>query len=213
LKKKIICIFPHGYFSFGSQICGGFTIPGTKCIAPLLYNTPFISEYLHRIGCRPCDKITTKKIMENGENLYISPGAFNELYMMKNYQYNIYVPKGFIKLCIDYEYMIYPCFSFGENETFSTINFPEKYWNLLEKITRYIKLPFLIAFSKRFIIPNKVPIWTVYGNPIKCTNKSKIDDVHTKICDELKWTYEKYINKYCDENNLDRNKYSLRIFF
>jgi 2-acylglycerol O-acyltransferase 2 len=211
-KKNIISIFPHGFLSLGLHICGGLATEGIKCIASLFFYLPFLSEYIYRIGCRPCDGKTVKKMMENNENIYIVPGAFNELYMMKKYQYNIHVPKGFIKLCIDHEYTIYPCFSFGENESYSTINFPEKYWDSLKKITRYVKLPFLIVYSRMIILPNKVPIWTVYGNPIKCTKYSKIDDIHKDVCDELKIVYDKYIGEYCKENGLNVEKYSLRLF-
>jgi len=201
--KSLLACFPHGLF------CGGFVmgsnIVENKCISNLVLTIPIFGDICKTIF-KSISKDSMKLIMSKGESLSLLPGGFNEIYMMENYKYNIYIPSGFIALAIKYNYTIYPMLSLGENETYNTIPIPKSMFGYLKRFIKVIPIPIIIPFGKWMtFIPITVPIITYYGNPINCENEfmddKSIENVKDKIIFELQSIFDENIEKYCEYRN------------
>ncbi len=217
-QKIMFAHFPHGMFCAGFAANGGLDKSYIKCITPILLNIPIFGDYLKYMNFKSCSKQNMCKLMKAGDNIMLLPGGFYEVFMMKNYEYNIYVPKGFINLCVKHGYTIYPCLTLGENETYKTITIPKFMWNLVKKFLNYIKLPLIIAFGKWnsfFILPT--PLTTIYGDAIDCTPKDDstinetVDRIHKEVIKSLNKAFYSNIDEYCLTNGFDKNLYSMEI--
>ena len=215
-NKVLFAHFPHGLFCGGFNINGGQGTKYIKCIARELINIPIFGDLLKYLKYTSCDKHNMHKLMKKSENIMLLPGGFHEVFMMTNYEYNLYVPKGFIVLCLKHEYTIYPCLTLGENETYNTITVPKKLWVNIRNILKYFKFPFILAFGRwmTFFAKN-TPLTTIYGNPICCIDNKdgtdQIDRIHKEVIQSLKNSFDNNIVKYCKSNSFDQSKYSIVI--
>jgi hypothetical protein len=222
--KKILCAeFPHGIFCCGyvhnlmylNQNLGNFR----HVLFPFLLDIPFWGDILKMVDAIRSNKSTVAQYMERGENIHILPGGFHEICLTENFCYNIYVPSGFIAMCIKYKYSIIPVLNLGENETMYVLKIPEKIYNCISKyIFKVIKIPVFIGFGKYFTpIPENVTIWTIYGDPIECvqsddeTFEKAVDRIKKVMQVELQRLFDRNIKEYCKVNNTDESLYKLKI--
>lgn len=196
--KVLISVFPHGLFCWGFGILGGFkfTYNYYKAITYILLRIPLFGYWLEKLNCISVDKKSMENLMINDHNIMFLPGGFNEILTTRNFEYNIYIPIGFIVLSCKHEYSILPCFSLGENEIQSVLSPPKVLWPHLFKFIK--KIPFPLAIPYWF---HRVPIWTIMGNEIKCQKNDDPNDIRDKIEIELKRVFNENIVKYCHYRN------------
>lgn len=197
-SKMLISVFPHGIFCWGFGILGGFncSYSSYKVITNILLKTPLIGYWLEKINCIGVDKPSMTKVMNNDNNIMILPGGFNEIMTTRKFEYNIYIPIGFIVLSCKHEYSIMPCLSLGENEVHSVLTFPKFLWPYIFKFLRKIPLPLALPYWFR-----RVPVWPIRGNVIKCQNTDDPNDIRDKIKIELERIFNENINEYCEFRN------------
>lgn len=208
-NKSLIACFPHGVF------CQGFIITGLlyknyiKFVTSILINIPIFGYFLKYYNTKSASKSIFLNYMKQDNKLLLLPGGFNELFMTKKYEYNLYIPTGFIALCIKNEYNIYPCLFLGENELFDTITIPKQYWDYCFKLMKIVQIPLNFLYS---IIPKKVPIHIIYGEKIKCNKIDSIEHIRDQIKNQLTLMFNSNIKEYCKLYNFDHTKYKLNIY-
>lgn len=197
-SKLLISVFPHGVFCWGFGMLGGFksTYKYYKAITCVLLRIPILGYILDKLNCVCVDKKSMEDLMVNDNNIMFLPGGFNEIISVCNFEYNIYIPIGFIILSCKHEYSILPCLSLGENETHSVFSFPKVLWPQLFKIIKKIPLPLTIPYWL-----HRVPIWSIMGNKIQCQKGDNPNDIRDKIEIELERIFNENINTYCDYRN------------
>ena len=197
-SKTMISVFPHGIFANNFNLIGGAKA-GTsfkKCISSILINIPIFGYLLEKLDFVDISKTTLNNLMQKKENIMILPGGFNEVFMTKPYEYNIFIPRGFIKYACKYNYTIIPVLSLGENETFYAITPPKFLYNFLFKFLTYIPVPLALPFSS-----NIVPIKIFYGEKIICNPEDDIEIIRNKMIEEIKNIFHKNIEKYVKYRN------------
>lgn len=218
-SKILYAEFPHGIFCFSFFINYAFLHPCKNCIFDLLVEMPVFGDFVKMYGATGCKKELVKKHMKNNENIHLLPGGFHEICSIKNFEYNLYVPTGFIALCLQYNYTIVPIINIGENETYYILPLHRKVYNFIYRyVFKFIKIPIFIGIGKYFtLMPIKRTIWSIYGDPIECkldkdeTTNEAIYRIRKTICLDLVKMFENNIQKYCDENKYDYKKYKIQI--
>lgn len=214
--KIIITTFPHGMFCIGYNASGGFKAGCNyyKAVSNILMRLPILNVWLQKLNYTSIDKNNIIKIMEKGDNISILPGGFNELIILRKYQYNIYIPTGFIALACKYGYTIKPCLSLGENETFSALSPPKFMWKYLFRLMKVVTLPLSIPYWL-----HRVPIVTLYGEPIECKPGDNVLEIREKLVNILTKLFDDNIVDYCNYRNslkiqpiVNVNNYSINFY-
>lgn len=214
--NTLITIFPHGMFCVGYSM-SGCVKAGTKyykAVSNILLSLPMFSSWMRKLKFTSIDKNNMKTIMERGDNISILPGGFNEILLLRKYEYNIYIPTGFIALSCKYGYTIKPCLSLGENETFSTLSPPKFLWKYLFRIMKVIPVPLSIPYWV-----HRVPVVILYGEPIECHPGDNISEIRDKLIVTLTKLFEDNIENYCNYRNklkiqpsVNVNDYSIHFY-
>ena len=215
-NKSLVTVFPHGIFCVG--FCSIYHPSLYKCISDILLYSFGFGDFVQTMDHTSCSKNNMNYMMSNQKNLILLPGGFHDIYMIKNYEYNIYIPKGFINLAKKHEYTIYPVLSLGENESFKIFPVSSKYYPILKKIIKLVPIPF--ASGLGYIIPwvpFRIPVVTYTGTPINCNDFTTINEIHEKIKEELTNIFTKNIENYCLLCNqkgysVSPEQYSIRFF-
>ena len=212
--KNLFTYHPHGIFCSGFSAGIGFQLNEIKkCVSRLILILPIFGDYIRFANFVRANKNVFSKYMQSNDNLVILPGGFNEVFMTRKYEYNIYVPTGFIAMCIKHEYTIRPVLCLGENELYDTISLPKRLWKYMFNITKYITLPFIFFYGRLCtMMPYASPITIIYGTPIHCIKTDSVDNIYSKYCQELTTIFTSNIGTYCEKHGFDPKKYSFQIY-
>jgi hypothetical protein len=167
----MIAMGPHGIF------CSGWTVNMIMhkdfegkdykfLVSSQLMKVPIISDIMKFFGGDSVDKESMIKIMKKGQNLALMPGGFEESTIFQNGKHRLFIKdrKGFIKYALQYNYKIYPAYTFGEEQCF--FSFP--YLLPLRLLINKLKLPSVLFLSKNLLFPNdECEILTVFGRAIE----------------------------------------------
>jgi 2-acylglycerol O-acyltransferase 2 len=87
-------------------------------------------------GLRDNRRHTIEQLMERGESVCMTPGAFQEATLMQTGKDRVVLQqrKGFVKFCLRHGYRLHPVYTFGESDTYRTIGGFEKVRLRLNKI-------------------------------------------------------------------------------
>ena len=124
--RTLVVMHPHGIFTFGTFLClinpvnDGMTLAGSDV---------FDWFFLHKIYCmmfgkilRGCSKAVVTDLMKRKVcTIGLIPGGFIEASLTKASANRMYIPKGFIKLCMTHGYTPEAVLVLGENLTYSNI--------------------------------------------------------------------------------------------
>jgi hypothetical protein len=221
-KKLLYAEFPHGIFTAGFMIN---SLEGDKhniknAVSDAMYHCPFAGDLAKLFGGTPCNKINLNCLMEQGENIHLMPGGFNEILLTENYTYNLYVDTWFIAMCVKHNYNIIPVLNIGENETYCIYKLPRSIYRLIfNYIYKYIKLPVFFALGKNFTLaPYNTNIWSLYGKPIECGVRDNeeihhaVERIQQRICRNLKDLFYENIHLFCKKYDLDPKMYKINIY-
>ena len=200
-SKKLIVTFPHGLVCIGYMLAGSisYKMNFKKCVSILLFYLPLIGDYIRTINFTSCKKTNVISLMKKKENIMLLPGGFNELYMTCKYEYNIFIPYGFISLAIRYNYTIIPILSLGENETFDCLTLHKRSWHYIKYIMKYITVPLIIPYKE-----NRIPVINYQGEDIVCNKDDDVYVIHSKIKNSILNLFKNNIKEYVDyRNNLN----------
>lgn len=173
--------------------------------AQLLLNLPIIGDQLMWVQAAPANPASMKKLMNDGKNLCILPGGFQEATVCKYGEHIVYMKKrkGLIKYCLRYGYNMYPVYTFGEERLYYTLTAFEKFRIWLSEFN----FPGAVFVSSKFwwcfpFMPNNdVELTTIVGKPIqlpKIENPSneEVDKWHSAYMERLQEHFEEYKKKY-----------------
>ncbi|ETO28625.1 hypothetical protein RFI_08505 [Reticulomyxa filosa] len=125
--------------------------------------------------------------------------------------------KGFVKVALVHGASLVPVFGFGENDLYSQVSNPKGSFirKLQEKLQQRLGFAIPIfrgrgVFQYNFgLLPNRIPIDIVFGEPIKCPKlmpeeitKEIIDKYHKEYMMALKELFDAYKEKFYHESQL-----------
>jgi hypothetical protein len=181
-------------FCIGYAISGGGCKAGAKyykAISSILLSLPMFNTWVRKLNFTSIDKNNMKTIMEQGDNISMLPGGFNEMLLLRK-----------------------PCLSLGENETFSTLSPPKFMWKYLFRMMKVIPVPLSIPYWI-----HRVPVVMLYGEPIECHPGDNIPEIRDKLIVTLTKLFEDNIENYCKYRNdlkikpsVNVNDYSIHFY-
>jgi 2-acylglycerol O-acyltransferase 2 len=200
--NSLFAFHPHGVMSFGTSLSmakNDVLYDSILCGSRALLNLPISGIFARLMGIEGVNNSRFKDIMKSGHNIAFLPGGFEEATLTTYDRERVFIKnrKGFIKYALDYGYKIYPCYTFGENRLFYTLNLMEQFRLMLNRF----KLPGTFFFSKYLLLPNDdVDILTIIGKPIiipKINNPTNedIDKYHSIYINTLQELFDKYKSK------------------
>ncbi|CAG02909.1 unnamed protein product [Tetraodon nigroviridis] len=183
-KNYILGYHPHGimcagaFATFGTDTCR-FTevFPGVKptlAVLAGLFMIPVFREYLMSGGLCPVSKSSLVHLLSRSgkgnavviviggaaESLASSPGANTVVVRQR---------KGFVRMALEFGADLVPVYSFGENELFQQVIFPDgslgrRLQDLFKKVMGFA--PCLFIGERMALVPYKIPLTIVVGKPI-----------------------------------------------
>lgn len=183
-KNYILGCHPHGIMSVGAFSCFstdscGFAeaFPGVRprlAILAGLFRIPLLRDYIMCAGLYPVSKPSLVHLLSKrgkgnavviviggaAESLASSPGL-NTVVVKER--------KGFVRMALEFGADLVPVYSFGENELFQQVIFPEgslsrNLQDLFKKIVGFA--PCLFVGERFAFLPYRTPVTTVVGSPI-----------------------------------------------
>ncbi|XP_035287880.1 2-acylglycerol O-acyltransferase 3b isoform X1 [Anguilla anguilla] len=207
-RNYILGSHPHGIMCAGAFTsfctgCSGFSqaFPGmrpTLAILAGLFKMPLYREYLMSAGMCPVSRPSLEFLLSgNGtgnvvviviggaaESLACFPGM-NTVVMRQR--------KGFVRLALECGADLVPVYSFGENELFKQVVFPEgSVMRVLQTAFKKVMgfAPCLFIGQSWGLVPYSVPVTTVVGSPISVPQVSRpseemVDHYHSLYMEAL----------------------------
>ena len=186
-KSYIFGQHPHGvlaygtWFSFGTNALGFDDLfPGIDARVSTLninFRAPILREYLLLLGVCSVSKQAILNLLNTGKSVCIAVGGGSESLLAAPGRYDLILNrrKGFIRCAVETGASLVPCISFGEPDTYNTINqLPHSH--PIRRFQRYLEktLGFTIplAFGRGIfmpwgLLPYPVPLNIVVGAPIE----------------------------------------------
>jgi len=134
--KTFFACHPHGILSVGwiSNVIYGSRFHGVagRCfylVDQTLRNKGLLMRVIMDAfegphgGLRDNQRRTVEKLMERGESISMTPGAFQEASLFQTGKERVVIKerKGFVKCCLRHGYRIHPVYTFGESDTYSAV--------------------------------------------------------------------------------------------
>lgn len=118
-SRSQLCIF------FGYEVASGRVLPRNKffcCCADLLFQVPFLADYLVCVNGRSIQRSTIRRLLSQGCSVAVQPGGIHEQVHTDHLQEKVFFPSrlGFIRLAIEAGVPLLPAYAFGENQLFHT---------------------------------------------------------------------------------------------
>ncbi|XP_034147518.1 diacylglycerol O-acyltransferase 2-like [Esox lucius] len=183
-KNYILGCHPHGvlsigaFISFSTEACGFKDLfPGVcsyLCTLGGLFKIPLYREYAMATGCCPVSKPSLEHLLSKSgkgnavviviggaaESLLSLPGV-NTVVMKQR--------KGFVRMALESGADLVPVYSYGENNIFRQVIFPEG--SVSQRLQQLFKkamgfAPCLFVGERWFWMPYHCPVTTVVGSPI-----------------------------------------------
>ena len=152
------------------------------------------------------DARNMKRLMNEGENIALLPGGFNEAALFARDKHRVFIKsrKGFIKYALQYGYSLRVCYAFGEEKTYKTINVFEKFRMWMANNS----MPPVVFFSKFGVLPyDNCDIMVVCDEPLqlpKIENPSReqVDLWHGKYVAALVGLFDEYKGRYAKADSV-----------
>ena len=178
-KKYIFFEFPHGVFPMGQLISvsrihemfdSNIIITGTG--ADIIFQVPFMRQFMAALGTLPARKESFKKMISKGYHCAVIPGGIAEMFLSSEEEEIIYLKKrrGTVKIAIQNQTDIIPAYFYGNTTLFdfpgSTGTSKSKNNNnsknndgILSIISRKLRLSIMFFYGRFFLpIPYRKPI-------------------------------------------------------
>jgi hypothetical protein len=214
-SKNLLCVSPHGILTLGFAMLVSteeWDLTDSKwLIADVLFYLPFVKEWMQWNDLHGCCKENMVKFMEQGENLALIPGGFQEATKYKHGVNELHIKdrKGFMKYALKYGYNVQPSYVFGETLTYWTISF--KYFEKFMLWLNTWNIPTTVFFGKFpfiFMPNNDIDVTVCVGKPFKCphvpdidSKPELIDKYHGIYIDEIKKLFDRNKHKYLPANS------------
>lgn len=133
-QPYIFGFHPHGIVAFGGFLSFGTRAMGFHKLFPgidirvltlrINFQAPFLREYLLLHGTCCVDKEACLNILNRNKSIFIAIGGGKESLCSKPRSADLVLQRrqGFVKIALQSGASLVPCFSFGETDTFRTLN-------------------------------------------------------------------------------------------
>ncbi|GAB5029520.1 diacylglycerol acyltransferase family protein [Nannochloropsis oceanica] len=219
-ESVLLCQHPHGLFTYGFIQNGSAARidarkpevyvpaafrhmkPNAKAfVEPLLFKIPLIRHFITAFGnAAPATKKEMHRLMSTKIPLGLLPGGSEEIILSHHGHERAYIlkRKGFLKYALQHGYTICIGYTFGESDSYRTLDWGVKFrmWYL-----KTFRVPLFACWGIWWcpLLPRgQVALETVVGNPFRLP---KISDPSQEDID--KW-HAVYVQKLVDL--FDRNK-------
>lgn len=181
LPRGIWCYHPHGMFSWFMAAChlrntlrfdrkwAPKTLPHQGLAVRLLCDSPLFRHFIVDTvrSTWPADRKGMLELMERDESLALIPGGFHEASITTRGRHRAFVltKKGFVKIALRYGYALYPCYVFGESDTYDN---PQGLTKLRVWLAEF-NVPAILPLGRWFFPPlprRDVGLYLVVGKPI-----------------------------------------------
>lgn len=219
---------PHGILAMGSWLTFGTDALGFGDEFPTVRDTrlvtlninfwaPFLREFLLLHGVCSCAKHSLIRLLRLNKSVALVVGGGSESLLSYPDSYDLVLKRrrGFIKVALETGTSIVPVISFGETNTYRTVNqFP--YGNWIRRIQRRIErtlgftIPIVLGrgvFLPFGLLPNyDLDLRVVIGSPLKVPHvdpKTMSREAFEEIVEEYHGMYTKALCDLFDSNSPD----------
>lgn len=222
-QSILLCQHPHGLFTYGFIQNGSAAridarrpeiyVPtafrhmkpnAVALVEPLLFKIPLIRHFITTFGCaRPATKHEMLHLMSQKKPLGLLPGGSEEIILSHHGHERVYIKhrKGFIKYALQHGYTICIGYTFGEADSYRTLDWAVKFrlWYL-----RRFRVPLFACWGIWWcpLLPRgQVALETVVGNPFQLPkladpSKEDIDKWHGRYVEMLVDLFERNKAKF-----------------
>ncbi|EWM29372.1 diacylglycerol acyltransferase family protein [Nannochloropsis gaditana] len=222
-QSILLCQHPHGLFTYGFIQNGSAAridarrpeiyVPtafrhmkpnAVALVEPLLFKIPLIRHFITAFGCaRPATKHEMLYLMSKKKPLGLLPGGSEEIILSHHGHERVYIKhrKGFIKYALQHGYTICIGYTFGEADSYRTLDWAVKFrlWYL-----RRFRVPLFACWGIWWcpLLPRgQVALETVVGNPFQLPkladpSKEDIDKWHGRYVELLVDLFERNKAKF-----------------
>jgi hypothetical protein len=215
-KKYVMCLHPHGIIgmSYWPTLFMGcenakqrLGIDFRICTVSVSFLIPIWREIVMAFGFIDAGKNSFNYVLENGLSVCVVVGGAREALLAKPGKISLTLKrrKGFVKYALQHGASLVPVFSFGENDLYKTITFPEDSFgkNLQNKAMKLYGVSTPLCMGRGIfnldlgILPHRTTCYTVVGEPLDlpCIKDPKSEDIekwHKLYVDALISLYENH---------------------
>ena len=212
--KYVFALQPHGILPFGgmSNIISDCTNATEKLgglqvrtlVASFCFYLPVYREFLLAMGVVDASRYSAGLVLDSGKSLVLVPGGATEALYANPDEDVLYLKsrKGFVKLAMTHGCQIVPIFSFNECATYGQLD-------MKNTTVLWAKRKFQAIFGLSLplitnIIPHRVPITSVIGDPISVPHLPKPTE------EEVEKALEHYIEEFTKFYALHAPTYNLK---
>ena len=217
----LLAVHPHGAYCMGYASL--FTQDALNhvrwCYAHVLYRSPFFKAFTSFTG-RPCsaEKRHFLSVLRQREVVAILPGGFEEAAISCTAADRVYLRhrKGWIKYALLHGYAVTPVFTFGERDTYGTLQAlaPLRLWlGTFGMVGTLASMLLVFPVGKWWcpILPRTRRLHTVVGAPLRppatasanepdgarTVTTEQVDEFHAKYVEALVSLYDRHkVNYY-----------------
>ncbi|KAJ3378564.1 hypothetical protein HDU84_007479 [Entophlyctis sp. JEL0112] len=209
-SATMLAVFPHGATCVGWTVNLNLSPVMQKSkihylVAPALLRLPLISEVMYMCSTFSASKRSMLRLMRAKKNIAILPGGFEEAALFKRGKYDVFINdrKGFIKYALEHGYSVSPVFSFGEEQTYFTL---ESFLAERKTLAKH-QIPPVVFWSRWLWLPDpSASLVTVVGNPVRFAKVSnptfeQVDAAHAEFVQALTSLFMRYKSELGIEPN------------
>jgi 2-acylglycerol O-acyltransferase 2 len=221
---------PHGVISVGCFLNFAASVTGFPSLFPGLsiraatlgfnLRIPFFRELLLRLGVITVSAKSIRHVLNSGPGsaVVIVPGGAAEALDARPGSHDLTLQKrnGFFRIALQHGVHLVPIYSFGENELYDQV--PNRPGSRLRSIQEFMlrffgySVPYFFGAGSQpwpgssagvplNPVPNRNPIITVVGDPIKCDRleqptQEQIDSLKEEYIARLKKIFDEFAERY-----------------
>jgi len=204
-QRYVFAVHPHGMMPWSMHPIGkgeqwSLLFPGIivrPLAASVIFRIPFAREVTLWIGGVDAGRNTAKHVLERGFSIAIAVGGSEELLESYPGTETIVVKRrrGFARLSLQYGAPLVPVYVFGANDLYRQMPWFKAGRQWLLRKTQ-IAFTFAIGNGVLPILPKRIPLYAVVGEPIPVTQvddptEEQVSELHTKYVQAISGLFER----------------------
>jgi hypothetical protein len=211
-RPFIFAYHPHGVIGMGcctalqTNACGFDrlfpSVPRRLGVTlSVCFWTPLYREWMLWMGLVHAERRTLLYHLQSGTSLILVPGGAREALLAAPGTSRLIRRRGFLRLAKDAQAYVVPCYGFGENDAFRTIQFQPG--TVIRRVQNWLLSYGSVAFpllASPFCQPH--PIDVIIGAPLDAAAFDSLDALEMAYWRALEQLYNEHRNAYHDYVNV-----------